>query len=263
MSPHTCYPCVRSIQLRQKKVTKEKATPSLRPRRFAPGHTCVVSAAGCAVELAFRCARRSDSHGESVHEAWALRRPCHPATAPPQAQPAGVGQPNSQHPFGPLLRSASSRGRKRHALRSLGRAKQWPVGLLGCSAVPPLLAAPAARRLRGGTRVGARVLRALTRRGCPSGARSAKRVPRRTPQPPRRRFAPSQREGVADWGSPFFWVLFFGEAKNKYLARRGESRLPPGTLACSSHRKPRLQQAKTKRSRQDSIATKTIAASAL
>ena len=69
----------------------------------------------------------------------------------------------------------------------------------------PLLAAPAAGRLRGGTRVGARVLRELTRRGCPSGARSAKRVPRRTPQAPRRRFTPSHREGVADWGSPFLW----------------------------------------------------------
>jgi ankyrin repeat protein len=28
-----------------------------------------------------------------------------------------------------------------------------------------------------------------------------------------------------DCGSPFFWVLFFGEAKNKCLARRGETRL--------------------------------------
>ena len=41
-------------------------------------------------------ARRSDNHGESVDEARALRRACHPATAPAQAQPAGVGQPNSQ-----------------------------------------------------------------------------------------------------------------------------------------------------------------------
>ena len=35
--------------------------------------------------------------------------------------------------------------------------------------------------------VEAPMLRTLTRRGCPSGARSAKRVPRRTPQPTRRR----------------------------------------------------------------------------
>ena len=83
-------------------------------------------------------ARRSDNHGESDHEARALRRACHPATAPPQAQPAGVGQPNIQtagHPFGPLLRSARSRGRKRHALRKLGRAKQRPVWMF-CSLCP-------------------------------------------------------------------------------------------------------------------------------
>ena len=80
--------------LRQRKVSKRKATPSLRPLRCAAGQTCVVSVAGCSVELALRCARRSDNHGESVDEARALRRACHPATAPPQAQPAGVGQPN-------------------------------------------------------------------------------------------------------------------------------------------------------------------------
>ena len=119
------------------------------------------------------------------------------------------------------------------ATRCAGGAERsngpWGCSAVGCSAAHPLLAAPAAGRLRGGTRVVARVLRALTRRGCPSGARSAKRVPRCTPQPPRRRFAPSHSEGVADWGSPFFWVLFFGEAKNKYLGRRAENRPPPST----------------------------------
>ena len=40
------------LLLRQKKVTKEKAPPSLRPLRFATGQTCVGAVAGCAVELA-------------------------------------------------------------------------------------------------------------------------------------------------------------------------------------------------------------------
>ena len=114
------------------------------------------------------------------------------------------------------LRSAPSRGRKRRALRKLGRAQRWPEWMSGCLDVR--LPHPCWLRLRrGGCGVGmgveAPMLRELTRRGCPSGARSAKRVPRRTPQPTRRRFAPSHSEGVADWGSPFFWVLFFGEAK--------------------------------------------------
>ena len=42
------------LLLRQKKVTKEKATPSLRPLRGAKGQTCVVSVAGCAAELTAR-----------------------------------------------------------------------------------------------------------------------------------------------------------------------------------------------------------------
>ena len=54
---------------------------------------------------------RSDKRGESDHEACARRRPCHPANAPPQAQPEGGGQPSSptaKQPHGPLLRSAQS-----------------------------------------------------------------------------------------------------------------------------------------------------------
>ena len=126
------------LLLRQKKVTKEKATPSLRPLRVAKGQPAAGRLRGAPWNSRCAGARRSDNHGESEHEARALRRACHPATAPPQAQPAGVGQPNIQtagHPFGPLLRSARSRGRKRHALRKLGRAKQRPVWMF-CSLCP-------------------------------------------------------------------------------------------------------------------------------
>ena len=40
------------LSLRRKKVTKERATPSLRPLRCATGQTCGGALAGCAVELA-------------------------------------------------------------------------------------------------------------------------------------------------------------------------------------------------------------------
>ena len=85
----------------QKKGDPQSATPA--------GQTCGGALAGRAVELALRCARRSDNHGESDHEACALRRACHPANAPPQAQPEGGGQPKSRtakQPHGPSLRSA-------------------------------------------------------------------------------------------------------------------------------------------------------------
>ena len=75
------------LLLRQKKVSKEKAPPSLRPLRCAPGQTCVGAVAGCAVELALRCARRSDNHGESDDEACALRRACSPHNRPAAGLP--------------------------------------------------------------------------------------------------------------------------------------------------------------------------------
>jgi hypothetical protein len=39
-----------------------------------------------------------------------------------------------------------------------------------------------------------------------------------------RRLPRSAAKGTQTIGSPFFWVLFFGEAKTKCLARRGETR---------------------------------------
>ena len=113
----------------KRKATLQSATPA--------GQTCGGAFAGCVVELALRCARRSDNHGESDDEACARRRACHPANAPPQAQPEGGGQPNSptaQQPHGPLLRSAPmGAGALRRA--APGRAQRWPVWLLG--ATPP------------------------------------------------------------------------------------------------------------------------------
>ena len=157
-----------------------------------------------------------------------LRHTCHPAPCAPQAHPEG--NPRIGHPHGPLPRSAPSRGRKRHALRRRGRAQQWPVWPFGCWMFG--CPTPCWLRLRRGgcgvsMRVEARMPRELTRRGCPSGARQRKASSTAHPATAPTQVAPSHREGVADWGSPFFWVLFFGEAKNKYLGRRGESRLPP------------------------------------
>ena len=43
----------------------------------------------------------------------------------------GVDSRTSKQPYVPLLRSAPPRGRKRLALRELGRAKRWPEGMSG------------------------------------------------------------------------------------------------------------------------------------
>ncbi len=239
------------FRVAERKSPKKGRPCCLRPLRFAAGQPGVL---GHGVHRRTRCAPmalRSNNCGKSVHEACALRRACHPAPCAPQAHTEG--NPGSGHPHGPLLRCAAlgpiSRAQAPRAAQARPSAAMARVAVrpLEVRLPNPLLAAPAAGRLRGGTRVGARVLRELTRRGCPSGARSAKRVPRRTPQPTRRRFAPSQRDGVADWGSPFFWVLFFGEAKNKYLGRRAETRLPPLAKASLSNQHARLRPAQPER----------------
>ena len=160
-----------------------------------------------------------------------LRYTCHPAPCAPQAHPEG--NPRVGHPSGPSLCSAPSRGRKSHALRKLGRAQRWPVWLFGCwmFGCPPLLAAPAAGRLRGGMGVGAPMLRELTRRGCLSGARQrrasstahpATASPQVCPFAPRR----GRRLGVA-----FSLVTFFWRSKRKLLARRAT----PGSRTSHGH----------------------------
>ena len=52
----------------------------------------------------------------------------HPATAPPQAQPAGVGSRTANSRTATrAIAALGLAGRQRFALRRLGRAKQWPV----------------------------------------------------------------------------------------------------------------------------------------
>ena len=90
MFPHTCFPCVRSEQSRQEKVTKEKATQSLRPLRCAPGQTCDVPVAGCAVKLTSRrwryvqtaTASQTTKHG---------RKGAHATPQPPRRRRSHMG----------------------------------------------------------------------------------------------------------------------------------------------------------------------------
>ncbi|RKR69937.1 hypothetical protein C8C94_4474 [Acidovorax sp. 94] len=191
------------FRVAERKSPKKGRPYCLRPLRCATGQPGVL---GHGVHRRTRCAPlalRSDNCGESVHEACALRRACHPAPCAPQAHPEG--NPRVGHPSGPSLCSAPSRGRKRLALRRRGRAQQWPVWLFGCSAPHPCWL----RLRRGGCGVSMGVAapmpRELTRRGCPSGARQRKASSTAHPATAPTQVAPSHREGVADWGSPFLW----------------------------------------------------------
>ena len=124
----------------------------------------------------------------------------------------------------PSLRSAWRLRPRDRAERSNGPNGCW---LFGCSAVHPLLAAPAAGRLRGGTRVGARVLRALTRRGCLNEAATQRSefhgAPRNRPAAglPLRTAKGSQTGGRLSFG-------YFSLAKQRKVPR------PPGRLPASA-----------------------------
>ena len=116
---------------RQEKKAKEgdpqSATPALR-------YGANLRRCACGVRRGTRFAaaqRRSDSHGESDHEAWAHGRPCHPATPPPQAQPAGGEHPKSHSGRRCARPKKCCALRKALAPTTKGRAKQWPERLLG------------------------------------------------------------------------------------------------------------------------------------
>ena len=119
------------LSLRRKKVTKERATLLCVSLRCATGNLrCSVR--GCAAELTARCALRSNNCGKSVHEVRvSFGTRTHPL--PCASRHAQKGTPNGHihtgHCFA-ALRSAPSRGRKRHALRRRGRAQRWPEWML-------------------------------------------------------------------------------------------------------------------------------------
>ena len=150
-----------------------------------------------------------------------LRQGCHPASRPTQAWAEGGRLGNSQQPTAnsqqpaPSLRSASNQG------PSEAKALTNSPYVSACGVV--------VAGLQSCRRTG--LLRDLTRCGCLSGARSAKRVPQRTPQLPRRRLPRSEAKGSRTSGSPFLGLPSFGEAKEGRSAagpRPGLEKQPPG-----------------------------------
>ena len=115
------------LLLRQKKVTKEKATPqSATPSRCEGAN---LRRGVCGVRRGTHCAAaqlRSDNPGESVDEACALRRACPPHKRP-AAGAARRGWKRTRAIAALGLASAA-----RSACAPGGRAQRWPVGLLGC-----------------------------------------------------------------------------------------------------------------------------------
>ena len=201
--------------LRQRKVPKRKATPSLRPLRCAKGQTCGVSVAGCAVELtALRSSFVQTSTASQFTRHGRFDAHAHPATAPPQAQPAGVGSQTSKQPD-----IHSGHRCARLGLRSVWRlrprvgaersaAKQRPVWMF-CPLCPS------------GCAEERRVWR-IKARDCLSAASSSE-----TPPNPSTAGCPgAKRRGRRQWGRPFFGS-FLSATRKKGTRMPGDSRPPP------------------------------------
>ena len=169
----------------------------------------VLGAGGVSLELAPAALRQSR----------ALIR--HPLRAAGATRKGG----GAQQPHGPSLRSAWRASARRLRPRRRAERSDGPCGL---RVFNPLLAAPAAGCLRGGMRAPAHMLRELTRRVCPNGAPQARSELRGAPR--KRPDAGLPRRGRRLRGA-FLLGTFLWRSKEKYLARRGETRPPSSKKA--------------------------------
>ena len=199
------------FRVAERKEPKKGRPHCLRPLRFATGQPAVLGFGGVSLELA------------SLRQSRALIR----QTLRSSAHPEGQREQNIHTGLcfaRPSLRSAWRLRPRDEAERSNGPNGCW---LFGCSDVPPLLAAPAAGRLWGGTRVAARVLRELTRRGCLNEAATQRSEFHGAPRNrldaglPLRTAKGSQTGGRLSFG-------YFSLAKQRKVPR------PPGRLPASA-----------------------------
>jgi hypothetical protein len=191
------------LLLRQKKVTKEKATHSLRPLRDAKGHTCVGALAGCAVELTalLRSSVRTTPASQMTKHARCDAH-AHPASAPTQAQPEGV-EKNTGH--------RCTRPRRAQALRA---AHARPSAAMARN-LPSPFARAEKRRARGGRVPQDTRLRGLTCCGCSNGAPQARSEFRSTPRERASQAAPARSVGVTGSRVALSLLTFFRRSERK------------------------------------------------
>ena len=196
------------LSLRRKKVTKERATPSLRPLRCATGQTCVVAVAGCAAELT---ALRSSSVQTAAASQFTKhgRFDAHATPQPPRRRRSqqGVNIPTAIRVVAALDPARAAPCSRR--LRPQQRAER-SNGPRGCLAVwlphPLCMRRGAQRPADQGSRLSER-----------SAAQRVRARPRWTRAP---QVARSEAQGRRQWGRLFF--AYFLLAKQKKVSR------PPG-----------------------------------
>ncbi len=165
--------------------------------------------------------RRSDSRGESDHEAAAHLRDCHPATAPAQAQPEGGGAPNSRTATRVVAAldpaSATPSARRLRPRTGAERSK----GPNGCPLPIPSVCAEERRAWRRTHASWTDSLRLFER-----SAAGAQRVPQRAPRTSTTGCPVAKRRGRRQRGRPFFGD-FLSATRKKVTRTPGDSRLLP------------------------------------
>ena len=217
-----------------KKSTQKKGDPqSATPSRCEGAN---LRRGGCGVRRGTRFALRAPlgQPRRVSSRSMGASTPMPPRNRPAAGAASRGGEPNIQtaeQPHGPSLRSAWPAQRVALAPARRSRAQRSEaMARVDVRFAGSLLDVPGARRARGGTRVGARVLRDLTHSSCPSGAPQARSEFCGAPRDRAPQVAPQRSEGVADSRVALSLVTFFRRRERKLLARRAT----PGLR--SSHR---------------------------
>ena len=236
------------LLLRQKKVTKEKATPLSASPALRYGATCGARGQGALRNSLRACgAPLKQPQRVSSRSACVLRHTRHPARCAPRRIQRGWGTDiHTGHRF----------ARPRFTGASASRCADWverSEDPCGCSAVlgcPPPVAAPAAGRLRGGMGVEAPMLRHLTRRGCPSGAAQQQSEFHGAPRKRTDAGLPRSEAKGSQTGGRLLLPSFLGDARKEGAPPGAHPGTRPGHRhAAKSTSKPWLRQAQPERIR--------------
>ena len=207
-----------------KESKQRKGDPTVCVPALRFGQPAVLASSGVSLELASLRQSRALIR-------WPLRSSAHTE---------GMGEPNSQTArraiasLGPLLWGQAPR-----TMRSACRVER-SEDPNGCLDVHPLLAAPAAGRLRGGMGARAPMLRDLTRRGCSSGAAQQQSEFHGAPRKRTAAGLPrSAAKGSQTGGRPFFGD-FLSAKRKKVTAPPGAH---PGSRPWQRHTAPSAHQA--------------------
>ena len=209
--------------LRQRKVPKRKATPSLRPLRCATGQTCGGAVAGCAVELALllRSAARTATASQITKHG---RFDAHATPQPPRRRRSqqGVNTQTAIRVVAALDPKKAARCARRLHPQQRAERSNGPRGGLAVWLPHPLCMRRGAQRPADqGSRLSER-----------SAAQRVRARPRWTRAP---QVARSEAQGRRQWGRLFF--AYFLLAKQKKVSR------PPGRTPGS--RPPHRQAARS------------------